>query len=171
MTPRAEGYSLGAGAIRLLQSPLPRREGSALFGKVTRRDDLSGLLVAVLDNQPTDKRTYFSTRGLGSAHAPPASGRKVINHLSPLPVACRHAALLFRTTRFGGAPSDAKCGRQPLSNGENAVVGTTALCEVGRRAFFYGKIEAAVSLVSMHPKCLTLLAPSSRTPPRTARRF
>ena len=91
-------------------------------------------------NQLTNGRT-FSTRGLRSARALRASGAQVINLSSPLPVACGHAALLFRTTCFGGAPSDAKCGRQPLSNGENDVVGTTALCEVGRRAFFYGKIE------------------------------
>ena len=34
-----EGYSLGAGAIRLLQSPLPHKGGVGTVGKVTRRDD------------------------------------------------------------------------------------------------------------------------------------
>ena len=86
-----------SGSHTALAKSSSQKGGVGTVGKVTRRDELSGLLVAVLDNQPTDKRTYFSTRGLGSAHAPPASGRKVINHLSPLPVACRHAALLFRT--------------------------------------------------------------------------
>jgi len=86
-----------SGSHKALAKSSSQKGGVGTVGKVTRRDELSGLLVAVLDNQPTDKRTYFSTRGLGSAHAPPASGRKVINHLSPLPVACRHAAPLFRT--------------------------------------------------------------------------
>ena len=65
----------------------------------------------------------------------------VINLSSPLPVACGHAALLFRTTIFGWAPSDAKCGRQPLSNGENDVVGATGLCGVGHRSFFMEKLN------------------------------
>jgi hypothetical protein len=43
-----EGYLLGAGVVRLLQSP-PYSGGVGTVGKVTRRDDLSGLLVAVLD--------------------------------------------------------------------------------------------------------------------------
>jgi hypothetical protein len=49
MTPRAEGYSLGAGARRFLQSPLPRREGSAPVGIGDETGRQSGLHVAVLD--------------------------------------------------------------------------------------------------------------------------
>ena len=81
-----------SGSQKVLAKSSSQKGGVGTVGKVTRRDDLSGLLVAVLDNQPTDKRTHLSTRGLGLARALPASGRKVINHSSPLPVACRHAA-------------------------------------------------------------------------------
>ena len=84
-----------AESIRWIAKSSTHRGGVGTVGKVTRRDDLSGLLVAVLDNQPTDKRTHqseFSTRGLRSARILPASGIQVINHSSPLPVACGHAA-------------------------------------------------------------------------------
>ena len=110
---RVFGGAGAKGSCKVLFPPQGGR-GRHLLEKVTRRDDLSGLLVAVLDLKPTDKRTRqsdFSTRGLGSAHALSASGRKVVNHLSPLPVACGHAA----------PPSCSPCGtsdrRQPLFNG------------------------------------------------------
>ena len=106
MTQRQRVFAWG-GSIALAKSSYPARgEGVGTVGKVTRRDELSGLLVAVLDNQPTDKRTHqsdFSTRGLGSAHVLPASGAKVINHLSPLPVACRHVAPPSRLVSVKGA--------------------------------------------------------------------
>jgi hypothetical protein len=94
-----------SGSHTALAKSSSQKGGVGTVGKVTRRDDSqasswpSWIYTLILRErvEPTDKRTYFSTRGLGSAHAPPASGRKVINHLSPLPVACRHAALLFRT--------------------------------------------------------------------------
>ena len=104
--------------------------------KAPRRDDCQASSWPSWIAKPTDKRTRqseFSTRGLGSAHV----HLVVINHLSSLPVACGHAALLFRTTHFGGAPSDAKCGRQPLSNGESSVwSGATGSVRGGAQTIF-----------------------------------
>ena len=51
MTPRAEGYSLGAGARKALAKSSSQKGGVGTVGKVTRRDELSGLLVAVLDSE------------------------------------------------------------------------------------------------------------------------
>jgi hypothetical protein len=54
---------------------------------------------------------------------------------------------------FGLDPSDAKCGRQPLSNGENAVVGTTGLCGVGRGPFFYTvSLSPSLRCLNTHEK-------------------
>ena len=92
MTPKARRVFAWSGSQKALAKSSSQKGGVGTVGKVTRRDDLSGLLVAVLDNQPTDKSTHLSTRGLGPARALPASGGKVINHSSSLPVACLHAA-------------------------------------------------------------------------------
>ena len=49
----------GAGARRLLQSPLPRREGVGTVGKVTRRDDCQASSWPSWIAKLTDKRTYL----------------------------------------------------------------------------------------------------------------
>ena len=58
--PMAEGIRLEREPKALAKSSPPQGRGRHLLEKVTIRDDLSGLLVAVLDNQPTDKRTHQS---------------------------------------------------------------------------------------------------------------
>ena len=142
-------------------------------------------------------KSGFSTRGLRSARIRSPKGT-VLNRSSPLPVTYRHPALLSETTGFGWALRDAKCGRQALSEGEDSEwMGVTGVREEGRISqqgqkhrrqcvatygqgsrvqvppvpFFY-KIEPAGRPLSMYPKCLTLLAPSSPTlRSRAARRF
>ena len=59
-----------SGSHTALAKSSSQKGGVGTVGKVTRRDDLSGLLVAVLDLEPTDKRTYLLNTRVGVCSCP-----------------------------------------------------------------------------------------------------
>jgi len=59
-----------SGSQKALAKSSSQKGGVGTVGKVTRRDDLSGLLVAVLDLEPTDKRTYLLNTRVGVCSCP-----------------------------------------------------------------------------------------------------
>jgi hypothetical protein len=70
MTPKGRRVFAWSGSQKALAKSSSQKGGVGTVGKVTRRDDLSGLLVAVLDLEPTDKRTYLLNTRVGVCSCP-----------------------------------------------------------------------------------------------------